>query len=242
MGTYALRRAAAEGVTVCALEHEDGSASIARDVRGRLIAFDPRGSPGRLDARVGELLAAVADVKSGALARDGLMESDHSDLRVLVGGHSYGCPTAMLACQRAPRGTFAGAILHDPAITAESQAASGGCGPHVRAQYVLGEGYAASKRISEGVARALATSAAGSEALRLRGAEHGNFVDAPLWTRWRWVMRSLPLIPAAGAVCAEDAHAAMAQGVAALARGEKSALAGGQQARELFVPLRTAQS
>ena len=140
-------------------------------------------------------------------------------VRVLLGGHSYGCPTAVRACVQAPPGLVAGAILHDPAIV------EGIAGLDVPAQFVLADGYAANPAIVAGVRATAAASTAATEVLHLVGAEHGNFVDAPLWAAL-FVMRNLPLIPAAGSADPVALHGAVARAAARLAHPPAPAPAG----------------
>lgn len=204
MACYAMRRMAASGMVVVALEHQDGSASHATDHLGNPIKFDG-GSLG-LQRRSQEVLAVGASIKTGKAMACGevpeelarIMDTDN----VFVGGHSYGCPTALLACQ-ASKDLFKGAVLHDPAITVDSMASQGGC--PVPAMYLLGDGYAGNARIRAGVAKALSGSAPNSSAWHILGAEHGNFVDAPMWAPL-WVMRNIPFIPAAGAADPVQVH------------------------------------
>eukprot|EP00873_Tetraselmis_striata_P002546 jgi/Tetstr1/422810/TSEL_013601.t1 len=207
MGCYALRRQSSEGMVVVALEHQDGSASFAQTGNGTRVPFGTGGSRS-FDARVQELLAAAEDVRSGALtAAMDWPESLVAVDRIAVGGHSYGCPTAMVACQREGE-RFSHAILHDPAITRQTQAAQRGTAG-VPGLYVLGDGYHANPRIRDGVDLAMAGSASGSSIWHLAGAEHGNFVDAPFWAPL-WVMRNLPLIPAAGSESPVVIHSKLA--------------------------------
>ncbi|KAK3277408.1 hypothetical protein CYMTET_14582 [Cymbomonas tetramitiformis] len=204
MACYAMRRMAASGMVVVALEHQDGSASHATDHLGNPIKFDG-GSLG-LQRRSQEVLTVGASIKTGKAMASGEIAEELSRImdtdNVFVGGHSYGCPTALLACQ-ASKDLFRGAVLHDPAITADSMASQGGC--PVPAVYLLGDGYAGNARIRAGVAKALSGSAPNSSAWHILGAEHGNFVDAPMWAPL-WVMRNIPFIPAAGAADPVQVH------------------------------------
>ncbi|XRB23247.1 platelet-activating factor acetylhydrolase [Pseudoscourfieldia marina] len=212
MATLMMRQVAAQGIVVAAVEHTDGSATV---------HFDSRRARSSLDKRVDELVRAGQEVSSGALHAT---ISDVSGVtpRVFVGGHSYGAPTAILACRRAPS-LFEGAILHDPAISPGSDAAAAGLNVH--AQLLMGDGYAASPVIREGVRSTLRASDASCRnnigVWHVRGAEHGNFVDAPLWAQ-TFVMRNLPFIPAAGAANPVEVHAAIARAASRLAYASTS--------------------
>eukprot|EP00854_Cymbomonas_tetramitiformis_P011093 gene11093-13111_t len=113
-------------MVVVALEHQDGSASHATDHLGNPIKFDG-GSLG-LQRRSQEVLTVGASIKTGKAMASGEIAEELSRImdtdNVFVGGHSYGCPTALLACQ-ASKDLFRGAVLHDPAITADSMASQG---------------------------------------------------------------------------------------------------------------------
>ena len=62
MGAYAMRRMAAQGMIVVALEHQDGSASFARDEGGVRVPFD--GGRGRgFRHRVGEVIGAARTLR-----------------------------------------------------------------------------------------------------------------------------------------------------------------------------------
>jgi len=62
MGAYAMRRLAAQGIIVVALEHQDGSANYARDEDGHRVPFDGGRGKG-FSHRVDEVLGAARTIR-----------------------------------------------------------------------------------------------------------------------------------------------------------------------------------
>ena len=195
MSTYFLRGLARKGFVVAAVEHTDGTASSTRLSDGTRLGFDPRRSSLRdgLRLRSEELLEAVDYLPvlfPGSIGR------------VFLGGHSYGAPSALLASQKRPGG-ISGLVMHDPALGMGSGSLS--LPPAVPAvSYVSDEYHRA------GIA-------CGDATYHVRGAFHGNFVDAPLWAPL-WIMRTLSLvIPACGPADPEKVHEQLAESAIAFA-------------------------
>jgi dienelactone hydrolase len=201
MGTLVLREIASYGTVIIAVEHKDGSASRTVRADGSVQRFGDRPAGGRatgLALRAAELAAAADAVREPSLLPPGVASA--CDLRRLfLGGHSYGAPTALLALNAAPAGTYAGALLHDPALVmmnADEQTA-----PPCPVLALLSDEYTASSDYLRPPAVAITSAASeGSALYHLIGSAHGNYVDAPFWAA-RVVMRSLARlgIPASGA-------------------------------------------
>merc|ERR1740121_1201000 len=111
MGTYFLREVASFGVVVVSVEHQDGSASTADPENPRPFSL----TKGQLGTR--------ARAQEACRVAEALREAggDHSAAAwggdaagLLVGGHSYGGPTALVAAAARPD-LFRGLVLHDPA-------------------------------------------------------------------------------------------------------------------------------
>ena len=197
MATYFLREIAGQGMIVAALEHTDGTASSTVLKDGNRLDFSPNLYSARdgVTLRSNEMLEAV----------DYLSQLLPNVDKVLLGGHSYGAPTAILASQNASirRQQISGLILHDPA---------------------LGMGYNlldlppkmptisyTSDEYNRGGVRC------GDVTFHVKGAYHGNFVDAPLWAPL-WVMRTLSLIiPACGPDDPNQIHHELAESAMAFA-------------------------
>ena len=106
----------------------------------------------------------------------------------MLGGHSYGCPSAIMAANgQTASSKSEGLVLHEPALgMGYGMLPPNGAKSKIpTVSYVSDEYNRAKVRY-------------GDLTLHVRGCFHGNFVDAPLWAP-RAVMRPLSLaIPAAG--------------------------------------------
>eukprot|EP00929_Paragymnodinium_shiwhaense_P047336 TRINITY_DN24009_c0_g1_i1.p1 TRINITY_DN24009_c0_g1~~TRINITY_DN24009_c0_g1_i1.p1 ORF type:complete len:486 (+),score=90.24 TRINITY_DN24009_c0_g1_i1:57-1460(+) len=238
MGMYFLREIASQGIIVVSVEHQDGSASTADAGNPRPFSL----TAGQLGTqyRAKELVSVTKD----SLAPGGLVESLGGDKTcVLVGGHSYGGPTAIIAANVAPQ-LFQGLVLHDPALGSPLQR------PVQPVFSVVGDQYAGISNLVREV-RYVSTppggkASAGGEwagAWHYEGISHGNFVDAPLWAPLI-IMRLLGflLIPAAGPADPAEAHAKLARAAAtftsAIQRGTAQAASTGMmQPAQPFKPL-----
>jgi pimeloyl-ACP methyl ester carboxylesterase len=189
MATYFLSRFARLGFIVAAIEHTDGTASSTVLADGTRLDFDPSlcSPEDGLRLRAREMLEAVDYIPS---------LFPHFSGNVLLGGHSYGAPSALLASQQRPEG-ISGLVLHDPALAMGSGLLE--LPPRIPAvSYVSDEYCRAGIRC-------------GDATYHVEGAFHGNFVDAPLWAPL-WVMRALSLvIPACGPADPEKVHLELAE-------------------------------
>lgn len=192
MATYFLRAMAQRGIVVAAVEHTDGTASSTVLANGNRLNFDSSMMSLRdgLDRRARELTEAAALLPTLLPECSG---------RVFLGGHSYGAPSALLAAQRqrpwGPSPKIAGLILHDPAL-------SMGRGLQLPPK-IPTVSYVSDEYNRAGIA-------CGDATYHVKGAFHGNFVDAPLWAPL-WVMRTLSaVIPACGPADPEAVHSELA--------------------------------
>lgn len=207
MSTYLFRAVASTGVIVAAVEHGDGTASYTKLSDGTDLPFSPSflSSSEQLERRAQELLAAT---DLNALPTEFASVVDPK--AIFLGGHSYGGPSALLAASRATlsavnNAPIAGLILHDPALSMGS-----GMLGDLQSLYkaVPTISYTSDEYNAAGVS-------CGNLTVHVRGAFHGNFVDAPLWAPV-WVMRPLSsVIPAAGPANPVKVHSALARSAAA---------------------------
>jgi hypothetical protein len=165
------------------------------------------------------------------------------DARALfLGGHSYGCPSALLALRTgAPRAgapPFAGALMHDAALGMLPDDALRGAPAPAPCLYLLSDEFTARAGTLEPVLLAARAAPRGSGAYTLAGSAHGNYVDAPYWAA-RPVMRALARlgIPAAGAAPADEALRAIGDTAAAFLRGADAGVASFAGAQPRLVPL-----
>eukprot|EP00913_Durusdinium_trenchii_P025389 g23835.t1 len=112
MGTFFLRQIASYGLIVLSVEHQDGSASTGDESNPRPFSFT------RAQLGVSYRAQELIEVTKALLANGLLDELGGDGQNILVGGHSYGGPTAILAANAAPE-LFSGLVLHDPAVSAE---------------------------------------------------------------------------------------------------------------------------
>ncbi|CAJ1375648.1 unnamed protein product [Effrenium voratum] len=221
MGTYFLRQIASYGLIVVAVEHQDGSASTGDEANPRPFSLT-RGQLG-VNYRAEELVQVTRALLSENLAE----ELGGQRQNVLVGGHSYGGPTAILAAAKAPD-FFSGLVLHDPAVSSEM--------PSLRQPVfsIVGDEYVGIEKLVRVVRKVSASGEARpwSGAWHFAGISHGNFVDAPLWGPLL-VMQLLSrlLIPAAGPFDPAQAHNAMAEAAADFATGQRRAVQSDQWQR-----------
>ena len=112
---------------------------------------------------------------------------------------------------------IAGVLLHDAALQMSTSAEA----PAAPCLFLMSDEYFASPAAREPVAAAARAAPPGSAAFLLRGAAHGNFVDAPYWAP-RFVMRGLARlgIPAAGAGDADEVLRVIGETGAAFLRGD----------------------
>mmetsp|Transcript_122870 Transcript_122870/g.393595 ORF Transcript_122870/g.393595 Transcript_122870/m.393595 type:complete len:483 (-) Transcript_122870:107-1555(-) len=213
MGAYFLRQIASHGVIVVAVEHRDGSASTA----------DPS-NPRPFNLMKGQLgvqlrAAELVEVATALSTQDGMAATLGGDpSRLLVGGHSYGGPTALLAACMRPQ-LFQGLILHDPALSSGLPKPPQPVFSVVGDQYAGIQGLAREVRTVSGPAgNVAAPGGPWAGAWQYVGVSHGNFVDAPLWAPLP-IMRllGLLLIPAAGPEEPADAHSRLAEAAASFA-------------------------
>lgn len=214
MGTYFLSQIASCGIVVVAVEHQDGSASTGDAGNPRPFSF------GQGQLGVSHRAVEMINVAEALVSPGGLAEKLYADREcVLIGGHSYGGPTAIIAAAARPQ-LFRGLVLHDPAL--------GSSMPRLTQPTfaIVGDQYANIPSLANEVRKVCAGAPAvltgpGSSwagAWHYVGISHGNFVDAPLWAPLI-VMRalSLVLIPAAGPHDPAEAHQQMAEAAAAFA-------------------------
>jgi len=202
MSTYLFREMASKGMIIAAVEHTDGTASSTILKDGRERRFNEYLYTGRqqLIKRSTELLEAVEYLPNELETKYGVDVDT-----IMLGGHSYGCPSAIMAANGASEGTNVdGLLLHDPALgMGYGMLPPNGAISKIRTiTYVSDEYNRANVRY-------------GSLTLHIKGCKHGNFVDAPLWAPI-FIMRLLSvLIPAAGSSDPVVIHKELAESTSA---------------------------
>ena len=202
MSTYFMRTMASKGMIVAALEHTDGTASSTVLEDGYERRFNEYYMTGRqqLTRRASELLEA-ADFLPIELEK----RYNISVETIMLGGHSYGAPSAVLAGNGAnDKSNIKGLILHDPALgMGYGMLPPNGAKSKIPTiSYVSDEYNRANVRY-------------GDLTVHVQGCYHGNFVDAPLWAP-RIIMRCLSLvIPAAGPADPNEVHEQLAESAVA---------------------------
>jgi pimeloyl-ACP methyl ester carboxylesterase len=198
MASYFFRTMANKGMIVAALEHTDGTASSTVLKNGSERKFNEYYMTGRqqLTRRASELLEAVEYIPK-EIERLHMVQVG----TVMVGGHSFGAPSAVMAANGASKeSNISGVILHDPALgMGYGMLPPNGAKSRIpTVTFVSDEYNKANVRY-------------GDLTLHVKGASHGNFVDAPLWAPL-FVMRFLLLvIPAVGSANPIDVHEQLSQ-------------------------------
>lgn len=207
MSTYFFRTMASKGMIVAAVEHTDGTASSTVLPDGSERKFNEYLMTGRqqLTRRASELLEAIEFLPKE-------LERVYSTKvgTKMIGGHSYGAPSAIMAANGASeKSNIAGLILHDPAL-----GMGYGMLPPNGAKSKIPSITYTSDEYNRAKVRY------GDLTLHVKGAYHGNFVDAPLWAP-SVVMRLLSLlIPAAGPSNPVEVHEQLAQSAAEFIRNK----------------------
>ena len=185
MAAYFFRTMASKGMIVAALEHTDGTASSTVLEDGSERRFNEYLMTGRqqLTRRATELLEAAEFLPEKLEQRFNATVGT-----IMLGGHSYGAPSAVMAANGASnQSNINGLILHDPALGM----GYGILPPNGAKSKIATISYVSDEYNRDNVRY-------GDLTLHVKGCFHGNFVDAPLWAP-RLVMRPLSLaIPAAG--------------------------------------------
>lgn len=208
MATYFFRTMASKGMIVAAVEHTDGTASSTVLDDGYERRFNEYFMTGRqqLVRRASELLEAERFLPMEIARRYGVNIDT-----IMLGGHSYGAPSAIMASNGASssESNIRGLILHDPALgMGYGMLPPNGAKCRVPSvSYVSDEYNKANVRY-------------GDITVHVRGCRHGNFVDAPLWAP-RWIMNVLSLvIPVAGASDAVAVHNQLANSAIAFLKSQ----------------------
>lgn len=208
MATYFFRTMASKGMIVAAVEHTDGTASSTVLDDGYERRFNEYFMTGRqqLVRRASELLEAERFLPMEIARRYGVTIDT-----IMLGGHSYGAPSAIMASNGAStsESNIRGLILHDPALgMGYGMLPPNGAKCRVPAvSYVSDEYNKANVRY-------------GDITVHVRGCRHGNFVDAPLWAP-RWIMNVLSLvIPVAGPSDAVAVHNQLADSAIAFLKSQ----------------------
>jgi len=220
MGSYLFRHMASLGIVVVAVEHTDGSASRTEtidengDSKTLLFGcFPEKTRAQRLIIRARELLEVHKVITSPvgpSMLEDGWQRAIDTS-SVFVGGHSYGGPAALVAAVARSNPTFQGCILHDPAWSPMDSAAIK-ADIKVPVLQVMGDQYVRIKSLMQQAQYVNNNAVRGSGVYHLKGASHGNFVDAALWAPL-FIMQTLGAIgiPAAGPLDPTDAHIELAR-------------------------------
>jgi len=241
MATYFLRAIASTGTVVAAVEHTDGTASSTQLKDGTMQPFSPNLMTGReqLSCRAEELLEVYEMlVGSENQLQSSSVEEEFGNIidptKVFLGGHSYGAPSALLAAFRASKENqkgisttrdvnIAGIILHDPALAMGYDDMLGDNNDNTM-KNIPTISYTSDEYNRAGVRY-------GDSTVHVKGAFHGNFVDAPLWAP-SWVMRPLSaIIPAAGPANPNQVHDELANSAAAFMASRKVHLASVMEGR-----------
>ena len=129
---------------------------------------------------------------------------------IMLGGHSYGAPSAIMAANGSKldpitgESKIGGVILHDPALGM----GYGMLPPNGSKSKVPTISYLSDEYHKANVQY-------GDLTLHVKGCRHGNFVDAPLWAPM-WIMRPLSLlVPAAGSADPVLVHEELAESASA---------------------------
>ena len=185
MASYFFRTMASKGMIVAAIEHTDGTASSTVLEDGYERRFNEYFMTGRqqLTRRASELLEAAEFLP---VEIEELYNTTVGT--IMLGGHSFGSPSAVMAANGASeKSNIQGLLLHDPALgMGYGMLPPNGAKSKIPTiSYISDEYNKANVRY-------------GDLTLHVQGCYHGNFVDAPLWAP-SLIMRSLSLvIPAMG--------------------------------------------
>lgn len=223
MASYLFRTMASKGMIVAALEHTDGTASSTVLPNGdeRTLNEYFMTSRQQLTRRASELLEA-AEFLPKELGQNDAIEVG----TIMLGGHSYGAPSAVMAANGAnAESNIAGVILHDPALGMGygMLPPNGAKGKVPTISYVSDEYHKNKVRY-------------GDCTIHIRGCKHGNFVDAPLWAPI-WIMRLMSfVIPVAGSSDPIEIHEQLAESAAAFME-LRDAKSGSVVAGHLFEPV-----
>ena len=210
MATYFMRTMASKGMIIAAIEHTDGTASSTVLEDGYERRFNEYLMTGRqqLTRRASELLEAAEIIPKE-------LEKHYNATvgTVMLGGHSYGAPSAIMAANGASESAnIRGVLLHDPALgMGYGMLPPNGAKSKIPTiSYISDEYNRANVRY-------------GDLTIHVKGCYHGGFVDAPLWAPGL-IMRSLSLvIPAAGPADPLMVHNQLAESAIAFMKSRDSA-------------------